>query len=153
MMIGRSACPAIVRTTSSVNAPAAVDSPISAVGPTALTTSSSEAGWPSAELGTASGGWASCRCAGSRSVRSVVTRPLMSTTYTRALASASVSPSETIALTICSHTPTPADPAPSMTTFCSAIRAPIAVTPAVSAASATAAVPWMSSLKVSSWSR
>ncbi len=71
----------------------------------------------------------------------------------RARASASDSPSATIDRTICSQTPTPADPAPSMTTVCSRARDPAATAAAVSAATTTAAVPWMSSLNVSSWSR
>ena len=50
----------------------------------------------------------------------------------------------------CSQTPMPADPAPSITTVWSRSRDPVAAAPAKRAARTTAAVPWMSSLKLSS---
>ena len=77
----------------------------------------------------------------------------MSTTQILARAPCSDRPSATIDRTTCSQTPMPADPAPSITTIWSRSRDPVAAAPADSAARTTAAVPWMSSLKLSSWSR
>jgi len=77
----------------------------------------------------------------------------MSTTKILARASCPDRPSAAIACTTCSQTPIPADPAPSISTVWSRSRDPVAAAPAESAARTTAAVPWMSSLKLSSWSR
>ena len=130
-----------------------MDRPISAVGRAASITSAKLACWPGRLLATAPAGWARRRWAGLRSARPTVSSPCTLTTKIRARASASDRPSATIDRTICSQTPMPAEPAPSMTTCCSRGRDPLARAAAASAATATAAVPWMSSLNVSSWSR
>src|SRR5580692_4263851 len=51
-------------------------------------------------------------------MRSSVSRPTTSTTQIRSVAACSDSPSVTISRRIMSRTPMPAEPAPSMTTFC-----------------------------------
>ncbi len=68
-------------------------------------------------------------------------------------ASGSGRPSSTIAATSCSAMPQPAEPAPRIATVWSRSGRPVTATAASRAPVVTAAVPWMSSLKVQSWSR
>ena len=49
--------------------------------------------------------------------------------------------------------PMPAEPEPNMAMVCCLSGTPVALMAASSVAVVTAAVPWMSSLKVQSWSR
>ena len=49
--------------------------------------------------------------------------------------------------------PSPALPNPTITMRCSASGTPVTLIAEISVAAATAAVPWMSSLNVQSWSR
>ena len=58
-----------------------------------------------------------------------------------------------MANTSCSAMPVPAEPAPTMTIFWSATLRPLGRRAESTAAIATVAVPWMSSLKVQSRSR
>ena len=82
----------------------------------------------------------------------VAEEPSRSSAQNRAVASSRDSPSRTIWSRIMSAMPSPAVPAPWMTTRWSRIRDPAARTAENAAASTTAAVPCMSSLNVQTWS-
>ena len=84
--------------------------------------------------------------------RSSVISPWRPRHQNRPVASSGVSPSRTMTSRSMSAMPTPAVPAPWITTRWSAMRVPLALAAANAAASTTAAVPCMSSLKVQHWS-
>jgi hypothetical protein len=103
-MIGRSLAFAMARRTFSVNALGWAATPISAVGRSVSTAACSVA------IGACA--WANGRLCGCRSVRSATTNPLESRNQHRCRASASLSPSSRIAVTISSPMPVAAEPAP-----------------------------------------
>ena len=149
-MIGRSQPCAIVRTIVSVNVPGWVEVPTRIVGETRRTTSSrpirpsaSRAQPATSPAGRAQGRWKE-----RNSSMSSVSSPGRARAQIRAVASASPRPAPTMASRSSWAMPAPAVPAPKTTTRCSVSGTPDAVTPDRTAARLTAAVPWMSSLKV-----
>jgi hypothetical protein len=140
--IGRAVLAATARTTSSVNAPACPDSPSSAVAPARRTVvARSSPPHPA----TRSRGCAKARLYAS-SGRSSTSRPRESSTRMRARAWSRLRPSATMPRASCSATPIPPAPAPWTTMTSSRRRRPASRDARVTPASATAPVPWMSSL-------
>mmetsp|Transcript_67930 Transcript_67930/g.162212 ORF Transcript_67930/g.162212 Transcript_67930/m.162212 type:complete len:369 (+) Transcript_67930:3-1109(+) len=140
-MIGRWLLRAMVSTTCFVKTCACAHTPMRAVGLRVATISASDLR-------------GACGCAYSFlwcwrvAKRHLVTRPCESTSQHRRRAASCDSPSRTICATTRSAIPVPASPAPMKTTVSSRSRVPLILVATRRPASATAAVPWMSSLNV-----
>ena len=126
--------------TSWVNSFGTVLTPMMAVGRNSFTAST--------KVATGARSWANGVWKAARSLREVTTRPLMSNSALRRRAAARSMPSPAIDRLISSAMPVAADPAPRNRKRCSASLPPVRRNAAKMPASATPAVPWMSSLKV-----
>ena len=137
-MIGRSLISAIASITSRVNSFGTVLTPTMAVGLSAFTAST--------KVDTGARSWANGFWKSARSVREVTSRPLMSNSALRLLASRISIPSSAMAWLISSAMPVPAEPPPRNSKRCSVNFCPVMRKAAKIPASAIPAVPWMSSL-------
>mmetsp|Transcript_40292 Transcript_40292/g.66638 ORF Transcript_40292/g.66638 Transcript_40292/m.66638 type:complete len:209 (-) Transcript_40292:300-926(-) len=149
MMIGRSLTRPMLVSTASLNVPGTVVRPRSTFGRNPSTSSSR--GVPSLTSGFTQGALSGPRprwwLGSPRAPSARPSAPLLVTITKRERASVSLRPSSIMPSMICSHTPSPALPAPAHTTRASRSAVPAARQALSRPATVTAPVPWMSSLK------
>ena len=154
-MIGRSTVAAMARTTASVNVPPCAETPISIVGLAFFTTSSSPIlpGCSHVQPATSLGRLRERRLEIEKAGHAFDQQPVAVDGVEPAARLGLRKPGIDHRALSSAAMPQPAEPAPTMAIRCSANGTPVTFTAASSVPAQTAAVPWMSSLKVQSRSR